>query len=311
MKNWFVDEKNRIMITKHVLPFHRIHKLANQYPLMSDEEREVLKQSLLKSGQLNPIMLYNGEIIDGRNRYLVMQELAVKGQLTFKPDIREFRCKEKDLPKIVEALNLHRRHLTPSQKAAIGVKNHLEIQKQLAQERQHKGDSVKVSEGGKTAEVIAKMVGVSTTYVEKAMKVRNDQELFSLLEEGKINIVDAEIIASRATPEQREEIIDKIKYNLPGLRYRISSITPRKKQKPKNTEFQIPAIIVLKNVDGDNETSQLIRQKIQELQILLDACQDGNPTEIWYKTDSQCTDDLKGELVKLYKKMQSKRLPEE
>lgn len=281
MNKWFRDENGKIMITKYVLPFHQIHELADRYPLMSDEEREALKQSLLKSGQINPIMLFNNEIIDGRNRYLVMKELAEKGQLSFEPNIRSYQCKEEDLPQIVEALNVHRRHLSPSQKAAIGVKTHLKVQRQLAQERQQKGVSVKVSGGSKTAEAIAKLVGVSTTYVEKAMKVKPDKELFSLLEKGKINVIDAEIVASNATPEQRQEIIEKIKYNQSGLRYRISSITPRKKQKPKESDVDLPAMIVLKNLEGDDETTKLIKQKIKELSELLACVESGESKEIW------------------------------
>ena len=211
------------------------------------------------------------------------------------------------MPKIVEALNLHRRHLSPSQKAAIGVKTHLKTQSQLAQERQQKGVSVKVSEGGKTAEAIAKMVGVSSTYVEKAMKVRDDQELFSLLEEGKINIVDAEIVASNATPEQRQEIIDIIKYNRTGLRYRISSITPRKKQKPKEINSKLPAMIVLKNLEGNDDTTQLIKQKIKELSMLLESVESGDSNEIWYEP---CTELPNEELKKFCCKMKGKRFLE-
>lgn len=305
MKNIFIDkENNKILINKFVLPFHRIHELADRYPLMNDEERAALKQSLLKSGQINPILLYDDEIIDGRNRYLVMQELAVKGQLIFKPKIKNFPCNEEDLPKIVEALNVHRRHLSPSQKAAIGVKTHLEVQKKLAEKRQQKGVSLNISEGGKTAEVIAKLVGVSTTYVEKAIKVRHDQELFSLLEEGKINVADAEIIASHATPEQREEIIDIIKYNWPGLRYRISSITPRKKQRPKELDFKLPGIIVLKNLEGDDETTKLIKQKLQELSILLESVEDEDSKGIWYEPSVELPSQ---ELKKIFCKIKDKQ----
>lgn len=295
------------MIEKFVLPFHRIHELANRYPLMSEEEREVLKQSLLKSGQLNPIYLFDGEIIDGRNRYLVMKELAEKGQLSFKPKIETYPCKKEDLPTIVEALNVHRRHLSPSQKAAIGVKNYLPIQRQLAQERQQKGVSVNLSEGGKTAEIIAKMVGVSTTYIEKAIKVITDTELFSLLEDGKINVVDAEIVASNATSEQRQEIINKIMHDGKGVRYNISLITPRKKHKVKIAEIQQPLLIVMKNLDADDDKTQLIKEKIRELRDLLISAGVEN-SEIWYQPTDESNNAFKGELERLYKKIQPKRL---
>lgn len=311
-------EDKKFYITRYQLPLYRIHELANRYPMMSDEERAELKQSLITIGQQNPITLYKGEIIDGRNRYLILQELYEKRKLIFEPKFREYNGNVADLPKIVEALNVHRRHLSPSQKAAIGVKNHLRIEKDSAKTRQEKGVSLKIGEGGKTSEAIAKIVGVSTTYIEKAMKVRLDDQLFPYLENGKLNIVDAEMIASHATPEQKTEIIEMLKNNITlGLRYRISTIKPRKKQVNKamtnaerradEPEFQMPAIIILQKFDLDNDNFQLIKEKIEELNVLLESSDQGKCREIWYTQELDTKHDLKGEIEALHKKWEPTR----
>jgi len=46
------------------------HESLNDIPLMPLHERDALAEDIKKNGQLFPIILLNGKIIDGRNRYL-------------------------------------------------------------------------------------------------------------------------------------------------------------------------------------------------------------------------------------------------
>ena len=45
------------------------HPLANMFPMIEGQEFENLKASIAKSGILEPIRLFQGLILDGRNRY--------------------------------------------------------------------------------------------------------------------------------------------------------------------------------------------------------------------------------------------------
>ena len=54
---------------------NKIHRLAEQMPLMGSSEFGALKQSLTESGQLEPILTYRGFVIDGRNRINALKEL--------------------------------------------------------------------------------------------------------------------------------------------------------------------------------------------------------------------------------------------
>lgn len=54
------------------------HPLAANFRLMNEEERESLKASITKNGLLEPIRLYDGRILDGRNRYKAAQTLGLK-----------------------------------------------------------------------------------------------------------------------------------------------------------------------------------------------------------------------------------------
>ena len=87
------------------------HKFANLFPLIEGDEFEQLKQDIQKNGQLEPVWLYEGQILDGRNRYRACSSLGIEAET------REY---EGDEPlSFVLSLNLHRRHLSASQKAIL------------------------------------------------------------------------------------------------------------------------------------------------------------------------------------------------
>jgi ParB-like chromosome segregation protein Spo0J len=99
------------------------HEICNIFPMMSEEEYRQLVQDIKANGLREPIWTYQGKIIDGRNRYLACMELGIE------PRYREWDG-QGSLVQFVVSLNLHRRHLTSSQKAVIA----LEIEKWLAKE---------------------------------------------------------------------------------------------------------------------------------------------------------------------------------
>jgi site-specific DNA-methyltransferase (adenine-specific) len=99
------------------------HKICNIFPMMSEEEYLQLVLDIKAHGLREPIWTYQGKIIDGRNRYRACIELGIE------PRYREWDG-QGSLVQFVVSLNLHRRHLTSSQKAAIA----LEIEKYLAKE---------------------------------------------------------------------------------------------------------------------------------------------------------------------------------
>jgi predicted transcriptional regulator len=80
------------------------HPLAEKYPLLEGDDYEELKESIRLYGLLNPIWLYEGKILDGRNRYRACRELGIEP---------EFARYEGDQPEgFGKAQNVDRRHLT-------------------------------------------------------------------------------------------------------------------------------------------------------------------------------------------------------
>jgi hypothetical protein len=89
------------------------HPLANMFPMIEGQEFENFKTSIAKSGILEPIRLYQGMILDGRNRYAAGK--ACGHQFTAK-DFKDWIGKVEEAEAWVLETNLHRRHLTAKQK---------------------------------------------------------------------------------------------------------------------------------------------------------------------------------------------------
>jgi hypothetical protein len=93
------------------------HPFAALFPGLPPEELTQLARDIKERGQLEPIVLYKGLILDGRNRYRACQIAGVK------PRIVEFNAKaaKRSPEEFVLSHNLRRRHLSVGQKAAIAL----------------------------------------------------------------------------------------------------------------------------------------------------------------------------------------------
>lgn len=109
------------------------HKLADIFPMMSDDELSGLRANMRANGYRDefPVWLYEGAILDGRNRWRAAIAEGVK------PMTREY--KGADPLAFVISANKERRHLTSSQLAFVA----LELERVLsdaAKERQRLSD---------------------------------------------------------------------------------------------------------------------------------------------------------------------------
>ena len=93
------------------------HPFAALFPGLPPEELTQLARDIKERGQLEPIVLHEGLILDGRNRYRACQIAGVK------PRIEEFDAKDakRSPEEFVLSRNLRRRHLSVGQKAAIAL----------------------------------------------------------------------------------------------------------------------------------------------------------------------------------------------
>ena len=93
------------------------HSLSLKFPSHEREDLDRLKTSIEESGfdPNFPIVLYEGRILDGFNRYKVAQDLGVE------PVYAKFSGEPDAAEAFVNRVNLARRHLTKAQIAALEV----------------------------------------------------------------------------------------------------------------------------------------------------------------------------------------------
>lgn len=90
-----------------------LHPLCTLFPRLEGDEFQALKADIAANGQLQPIVLHDGMILDGGNRYRACVELGIE------PLIADMNLGDYDLLSYVISVNLVRRHLTQGQHAAI------------------------------------------------------------------------------------------------------------------------------------------------------------------------------------------------
>jgi hypothetical protein len=113
---------------------YEIHPLGNLLPSMTVDEFNGLVDDIHRHGQIEPITIYEGKILEGRHRYKACKKLRVE------PKTEPY--KGTDPLAYVLSKNLHRRHLTKEQQREVTVqalkanpqKSNREIAKQVKQD---------------------------------------------------------------------------------------------------------------------------------------------------------------------------------
>jgi len=145
---------------------------------MEGDEFDGLVESIKKHGLLEPIVLHEGKILDGRNRYRAAREVGYK---FVAENFTEF--KGADPKAFVIDRNVHRRHLTTAQKQ--------DLIKQLLRDDPRASDRQ-----------IARRAGVShrtVAAVREKMKPKADLEL-----------EDFKARWAKLSPEQRRRFAESI-----------------------------------------------------------------------------------------------------
>jgi ParB-like chromosome segregation protein Spo0J len=171
------------------------HPLANIFPMMSDEELNDLGADMLEHGQREPIALFEGMILDGRNRY---RACLLKG---IEPRFLEQR--PADPVAFVVSANLHRRQLNAGQRALIvetlatmrqGERTDLQPSAMIA-----KGDQATVAKLGK--------VSPRTMSTAKALKRDAIPSVVDAVKRGEVPIAQAASFAKATPPRDQARLI--------------------------------------------------------------------------------------------------------
>lgn len=89
------------------------HPLATQFPTMNDKDFSALVDDIKAHGQREPIVVFQGAILDGRHRAKACALLGIE------PTYRTFDGDEAAAALLAKSLNVHRRHLTREQRRSL------------------------------------------------------------------------------------------------------------------------------------------------------------------------------------------------
>ncbi len=205
------------------------HDVANIFPMMEKGEFEALKDDIRRNGLNEPIWLFKGKIIDGRNRYLAC--IAVNEE----PKFKQYEGHEDDLIDFVLSLNLHRRHLNTSQKACLAVdllptieKRNEEI-KRIKNRALRKGEVVeKLPPPEKSRAKAARIFGVNERYVSDAKKLKQENErVFESVKKGDMTIAQAK----KSILKKEVEVVEKIPQPDSGIKMKLTAHDKKKIKK--------------------------------------------------------------------------------
>jgi len=249
-----------------------VHEYAKLFPPMSEEEFNELVEDIRQNGQLEPIILYEGKILDGRNRYNACMKLGIK------PKMKDYNGESLDPLNFVISKNIKRRHLTASQKAllALEIKPLLEkeakkrqlnslkqyrdntvVPKMEQREEKEKGSDtvggkIPQREKGRTIEQAGKIVGVGKEYVHLAEKVKEKApELVEKIMRGEMNLNQAvKEVKRKQVLEHIQNIESKGVEEIDGV-YDVIVIDPpwplkkiERDVTPEQVEFDYPTMSI-------------------------------------------------------------------
>ncbi|WP_425974034.1 ParB/RepB/Spo0J family partition protein [Tepidimonas sp. HKU78] len=93
-----------------------LHPAAELFPVMDEAAFAALVADIAAHGQREPILVLDGQVIDGRHRLRACEQLGLE------PLVRQVSADDGDPFGLVVSLNLHRRHLSEGQRAIIAAR---------------------------------------------------------------------------------------------------------------------------------------------------------------------------------------------
>lgn len=212
-----------------------VHPAAAVFPKMDAKAFKELVEDIRAYGLLEPIVIYHGELVDGRHRLRACEELGIE------PRTIEWTGKG-SVVDWIRSVNEKRRHLTPSQLAAVTVDlkpiyaaEARERMRQAAIEQRRRDAASKITLGDGNAQGCpsldtpgsddgladiqepkanavraAEHDGASKSYVARAEKIKAaDPALFEQVRDGKITVYKADkTIRHRDEQAERQAVLE-------------------------------------------------------------------------------------------------------
>lgn len=155
----------------------KIHPFCNIFPECSEDQFNELLKDINENGQRVPGIIFEGQIIDGKNR----NKACLKLGIPFKK--KEFKGTRDEALNLIISLNLHRRHLSDSQRACVAA----EISRLFPRKNNHA--YIKDGVRGRITPKLAKSLNISQRKIRDAIYIKTYKpELFEKCKTGELQV---------------------------------------------------------------------------------------------------------------------------
>jgi hypothetical protein len=177
---------------------HEVHPVASLFPMMDDASFQALKEDIKTHGLREPIVFWKNMLVDGRNRLKACVELGLEADESELMD-------ETDPVAWVISHNLHRRHLTTSQRSDVAAK--------IATLRRGEAGNGRKVDGSKDTSIseAASQMKVSPASVKRAKKVhaKGSEAVKQAMADGSLPVsTAAALVDSVPDKEQQTKLIE-------------------------------------------------------------------------------------------------------
>lgn len=179
------------------------HDFANLFPMLDAAGQDSLRADIQAYGVREPVILFDGRILDGRNRHMAARDLGIDFP------VADFAGTARDALQYVLSTNLHRRHLTESQRAAVAAKlanmtvGNPDFTNPANLPNREETAPAQVSQADAAA-----LLNVSERSVRTAKKVQEHgvADLSAMVDRGDVSVSAAAAVAALPTEEQEDVV---------------------------------------------------------------------------------------------------------
>ena len=234
---------------------YEIHPAATLFPMMTEEEYAGLKEDIAENGQREDIVVWCNQVIDGRNRLRACEELGRE------PSIAELD-EDQDPWKYVISHNLHRRHLTTSQRAMVASK----MAKLKHGTNQHKKEELQNCNSSSLEDAAGALsVSKRSVMTAKTVQERASDDVKEAVENGTISVsLGAKLADVVPDKEQQTEIL---KQGVKAVRDAVKDKNPTKPKQQRERKIEEPVW-----EDVVDEDDDLAGKAVAEFKKLWNKC---------------------------------------
>jgi len=177
-----------------------LHPAAEIFPVMDEAAFAALVADIAAHGQREPILLLDGQVIDGRHRLRACERLGRE------PLVREVGADAGDPFSLVVSLNLHRRHLNESQRAMVAARLAQRLPGNSSGSNQHERKPANLPDSSLTQTQAAQLLNVGERSVRHAVEIKSAgaPELIAAVESGQLAVSTAASLSRLPADTQRE-----------------------------------------------------------------------------------------------------------